>query len=149
MNAVAESRLRMMLAAGKHRLEEKGRRAREDKELDGDRAKLARAEKVLRAYQDQHGPLTCETPAHVLDLSRQVAHHRAMIDDPKYRYWFKTRTVHTDHLPPPRADRLREIWAAILCSDRAAKLPQQARIANVKNRGRICGLGRAARLAGF
>lgn len=97
MNTVAASRLRMMLAAGKHRLEKKTARTKEQH-------KLARAERVLARYQEVHGPMTHETPEHVLDLARLVAHHRALLNDPKYAYWFKTGTVHTDHLPAPEPD---------------------------------------------
>lgn len=218
----------MMLAAGKHRLEVKEAKPKE-------RRRLARAERVLARYQELHGrPLSHTTPAMVLDLARKVAHHRAMLNDPKYAYWFKTGTVHTDHLPAPVPDppkpkpkrlrpsdgrpsgspfdyeeyetrladrkaadpekvqrekaakrgernafwfryteasqfdkaneelkeilvgrnRLRDIWGAIWAADQAEKidrvqLRQEDRIANARNRGRVRGVGRAARLAGF
>lgn len=207
----------MMLAAGKHRLEVKEAKPKE-------RRRLARAERVLARYQEIHGPLSHTTPAMVLDLARKVAHHRAMLNDPKYAYWFKTGTVHTDHLPAPKPEkkkkfdyteyktrqieeraadpekferekaarrreinkfwfdntearafdqcnaalleirlgypdpanynRLRDIWGTIVTQERSEKmdniyLGQVSRLRNEKNLGRVRGVGRAARLAGF
>lgn len=96
MNPVAANRLKMMLAAGKRRLEVKAAKSKEER-------KLARAERVLARYQEVHGPFNHETPETVLSLARLVAHHRALLNA-HYRYWFKTGTVHTDHLPAPAPD---------------------------------------------
>lgn len=228
MNPVAANRLKMMLAAGKRRLEVKAARSKEER-------KLVRAERVLARYQEIHGPLNHETPEDVLNLARLVAHQRALLDNPGYAYWFKTGTVHTDHLPAPTPDppkkkkfdyteyktrqleeraadpekfarekaaerrqrnqfwerytegnhfdkanealredrldhlpvgavdltgvvlqrfRIRDIWGEVRNAEHAEKinrlhLRQEDRIVNTRNRGRVRGGGRAARLAGF
>jgi hypothetical protein len=98
MNTVAASRLRMMLAAGKHRLEQKKARSKEE-------VRCRRAEKVLERYRKEHGPLTYESPPAVLDLARLVAHHRAMLNSPKYRAFIETKEV---PLPEPAAPAPKE-----------------------------------------
>jgi hypothetical protein len=91
MNPVAASRLQMMLAAGKSRLERKAARSKEER-------KCRRAENVLARYRTEHGPLTYESPPAILDLARLVAHHRALLNDPKYRAFIETKQV---PLPDP------------------------------------------------
>jgi hypothetical protein len=99
MNAVAASRLRMMLAAGKRRLENKEARSKEER-------RCRRAEGVLERYRKEHGPLTYDSPPAVLDLARLVAHHRAKLNDPKYRAFIETREVPLpDPAPAPKADK--------------------------------------------
>lgn len=99
MNAVAASRLRMMLAAGKRRLENKEARSKEER-------KCRRAEGVLERYRKEHGPLTYDSPPAVLDLARLVAHHRAKLNDPKYRAFIETREV---PLPDPAPAPLKKL----------------------------------------
>jgi hypothetical protein len=99
MNAVAASRLRMMLAAGKSRLENKEARSKEER-------KCRRAEGVLERYRKEHGPLTYDSPPAVLDLARLVAHHRAKLNDPKYRAFIETREV---PLPDPAPAPLKKL----------------------------------------
>jgi hypothetical protein len=99
MNAVAASRLRMMLAAGKRRLENKEARSKEER-------KCRRAEGVLERYRKEHGSLTYDSPPAVLDLARLVAHHRAKLNDPKYRAFIETREV---PLPDPAPAPLKKL----------------------------------------
>jgi hypothetical protein len=99
MNAVAASRLRMMLAAGKSRLENKEARSKEER-------KCRRAEGVLERYRKEHGSLTYDSPPAVLDLARLVAHHRAKLNDPKYRAFIETREV---PLPDPAPAPLKKL----------------------------------------
>jgi hypothetical protein len=99
MNAVAASRLRMMLAAGKRRLENKAARSKEER-------RCRRAEGVLERYRKEHGPLTYDSPPAVLDLARLVAHHRALLNSPKYRAFIETREVPLpDPAPAPKPDK--------------------------------------------
>jgi hypothetical protein len=98
MNPVAASRLKMMLAAGKHRLENKAARSKEER-------RCRRAEKVLERYRKEHGPLTYESPPAILDLARVVAHHRAMLNDPKYRAFTYAQVLPPDPAPAPKAEK--------------------------------------------
>jgi hypothetical protein len=94
MTDVQASKMRMMLAAGRCRLARK-------QEQDAERTKLENAEATLAEYVKQHGPLTHESPPGILTVARLVAFHRKTIDLP----WRDVR-------------RQREIWTAVLGSDR-------------------------------
>jgi hypothetical protein len=89
----------MMLAAGKRRLENKEARSKEER-------KCRRAEGVLERYRKEHGSLTYDSPPAVLDLARLVAHHRAKLNDPKYRAFIETREV---PLPDPAPAPLKKL----------------------------------------
>jgi|SRR5580765_8312157 len=133
MNEVQASRLRMMLAAGQKRLARK-----QEREEEAD--KIANAERILGQYIAINGPLTHETPRHVLELARFVAHRKVVLG------------LGTEPLPG-RHERLTEIWSAIRRSEQAERedrmTRQEDRLRAQAGRGRVRGVGAAARRAGF
>lgn len=94
MTSVAANRLRLMLAAGKHRLEEKAAREKES-------SRIARAEAVLEEYRQVHGPLTHKSPPGILALARLVAHDRAKLQlrarvahgEARYQRWQRLKAI--------------------------------------------------------
>lgn len=170
MNAIAASRLRMMLAAGKHRLEHKATRSRRRvvssvpliRQLDGTYRSAKGYPKPKRNQAFFEELRTRQAEARAADpatFERERQAHRIACN----RYWDHIRfeRAHSNAskeiaevLPEDRLERYRDIWQVITQSNLAKRWlivnAGQVQLYHLrKKQPRVRGVGRAAKLAGF